>query len=98
VFSLRDRLPYGLHYALEFPHGPHHPALDQLELRANRRPQLFQRGVVCVDVLDRVRSLRELSEKVILGSNGMEKDGEMLGQTTACREQCCRRGDGSPSQ
>jgi len=45
--------------------------------------------VVCVNVLDRVRSLRELAEEVILGSNGMEEDGEMLGETTSGREECC---------
>lgn len=89
VVSLRDHLPNGFHDTLKFLHGSYHAALDQLELGADRCPQLLQCGVVCVNVLDRVRSLRELAEEVILGSNGMEKDGEMLGETTSGREECC---------
>lgn len=79
MISLRDHLPYGLHNALKFPHGPHHAALDQLELGANSRPQLLQRGMVRVNVLDRVLSLREFTEEVILGRDRMEDDREMLG-------------------
>jgi len=78
MFSLRDHLPDSLHDPLKLPHGPHHAALDQLELRADGRAQLLQRGVVRVDVLDRVRGLRELSEEIILGSDRMEQSGEML--------------------
>lgn len=89
VVSLRDHLPNGLHDVLKFPHGPYHAALDQLELGADRCPQLLQCGVVCVNVFDRVFSLRELAEEIILGSNGMEEDGEMLGETTSGREECC---------
>jgi len=79
MVSLRDHLSYGLHNALKFPHGPHHAALDQLELGANRSSQLLQRGMVRVNVLDRVRSLRKFAEEVILGRDRMEDDGEMLG-------------------
>lgn len=86
MVSLRDGLPYGLHDALKFPHWSHHATLDQLELRADRRPQLFQRSMVRVNVLDRVFSLREFAEEVILGSDGMKDDGEMLGQAASGRE------------
>jgi hypothetical protein len=89
VVSLRDHLPNGFHNTLKFFHGPYHAALDQLELGADGCPQLLQCGVVCVDVLDRVRSLGELAEEVILGSNGMEEDREVLGETTPGREECC---------
>jgi len=50
--------------------------------------------MVRVNVLDRVRSLREFTEEVILGSDRMEDDREMLGETASGREEDCRRGDG----
>ena len=89
VVSLRDHLPNSFHDTLKFLHGPYHAALDQLELGADGCPQLLQCGVVGVNVLDRVRSLGELAEEVILGSNGMEEDREVLGETTPGREECC---------
>ena len=86
MVSLRDHLPDGLHDALKFLHGPHHAALDQLELGADSRSQLLQRGIVRFNIPDRVRGLRKFSEKVILGGDRMEEDGEMLGQAASGRE------------
>jgi hypothetical protein len=80
VISLRDHLAYRLHSALEFLHGPHNAALDQLKLRADGRTQLFQRSVICVDVPDCVRSIRKLPEEIILGSDRVENNVEVLSE------------------
>lgn len=80
MVSLRDHLPNRLHNALEFPHGPHHAALNQLKFRADGSTQLLQRGVICIDILDRMCGLRESPEEVIFRGDGMEEDGEMLGE------------------
>jgi hypothetical protein len=78
MFPLRDRLPNSLHDALEFLHRSHDATLDQLEFRTDGCTQLLQSSVICVDVLDRVCRLREFPEEVILRSDGMEQDREML--------------------
>ena len=88
MISLRDRFPNSLHDALKFPHGPHDATLDQLEFRADGRTQLLQRSVIRVDVPDCVRGLREFPEEVILRSDRMEEDGEMLREAASGREEC----------
>jgi hypothetical protein len=91
MFPLRDRLPDSLHDALEFFHRPHDATLDQLEFRADGCPQLLQSGVICVDVLDRVCRLREFPEEVILGSDRMEQDREMLREAASGCEKRWRK-------
>ena len=91
MLSLRDHLPNSLHDTLEFPHGPHDATLDQLEFRADGRTQFLQRSIIRVDVLDRVHGLRELPEEVILGSDRMKEDREMLREAAPGREECWQR-------
>lgn len=92
MFSLRDHLPNSLHDVLEFLHGPHDATLDQLKFRADGCTQLLQRSVICVDVLDRVFRLRKFPEEVILGSDRMEQDGEMLREAASgCEKRWAKR-------
>lgn len=72
MFPFRDHLPNSLHDGLKFLYRPHDATLDQLEFRADGCAQLLQGSVICVDVLDRMRRLREFPEEVILGSDRMK--------------------------
>lgn len=91
MFSLRDRLPDNLHDVPEFLHGAHNATLDQLKFRADGHTQLLQRSVIRVDVLDCVLGLREFPEEVILRSDRVEQDREMLCEAASGREECWRR-------
>src|SRR6266478_4012379 len=87
MISLRDRLPNSLHNALEFLHGSHNATLDQFKFGADSCTQLIQSSVICFDVLDRMCRLRELPEEVILGSDWMKQDGEMLREAASGSEE-----------
>ena len=91
MVPLRDHLPNSFHGALEFLHRPHDATLDQFEFRADGCTQLLQSSVICVDVLDRVCRLREFPEEVILRSDGMEQDREMLREAASGCEQRWRK-------
>lgn len=87
VFPLRNRLAYGLHNLLQLLDRSQNPTLDQLQLGHDGCLELLQRGLVRVDVLDRVLASGVLANEVILACHRVIERRKMRGKPLAEREE-----------
>jgi hypothetical protein len=87
VIPLGYAFPDELHNLLQLLDRTHDPALNQLELRPDRRAQLLHRGLVLGHVANRVRRVRVLPNQVVLARNGVEERGKVRGEARAIGEE-----------
>lgn len=74
MIPFRDALPDQLQYRLQFLRWARYSALNELKLGTDTRTQLFQRGLILVDVTNGLASFGMFANKIILARDGVHED------------------------
>ena len=77
---LCNALPDRLQNPLELLDRPDDPALDQLQLRHDRRLHVFQRRCIAIHVGDRVFCIRVFGFEPVFTPERVENGGEVLSE------------------
>lgn len=78
MVSLRDSLAYELHYSLEFPGGASDAGLDKFDLWGDNLLHFRHGRLVLGDIPDGARRVGMFAHQVVLASNRLEYNDEML--------------------